>query len=166
MIAIENRDSSTETVTARRDVGRASQVLAVGAVIFAALSPCSHAEASCAPKFHWKKQNWESETCSNCLTQETLSSSEVHSIRDSPKDRIRTCLNLHQLIPSRVHETVDGSELIQFLGAAKACVDVYPNGDVIVIVEKGENDEYYSLKTEDALLVASILKNAGVPTRV
>ncbi len=161
----DDQNSSTETNPVRNDL-ILSTVVALGVGFAAAMSPCSQARTLAESRFQWKRQNWQSETCSNCASQKSVSSSEVLSIPDCPKDTIHAYLNLHKLIPSRVHETEDGSELIQFLGAVNACVDVYPNGDVVVIVEKGDIDEYYSLKVDDAMLVTSILRNAGVRTSV
>ena len=52
--------------------------------------------------------------------------------------------------------------LFQFLGENKACVDVYPSGVVAVILRKGEMDEFRELEMQDARLILSLLKDAGV----
>ena len=79
-----------------------------------------------------------------------------------PKSLIESVFGRYLIKPSRVRSTSDGSELFEFFGSTNACVDVYPNGDVVIIIAKGEIDEYYELKASDFGLIIKILNDAGV----
>lgn len=71
-------------------------------------------------------------------------------------------LKQNGLTPTRKTSTADGSMLMQFLGAGHACVDVYPNGDLIVMIRTGEVDEIHELTWQDSDRIVALLKDAGV----
>ena len=67
------------------------------------------------------------------------------------------------LRPDRISQTSDGSILLQFLRQRTACVDVYPSGDVVVIVRNGETDNIYELACHELKEIAGLLKNGRIP---
>jgi hypothetical protein len=63
---------------------------------------------------------------------------------------------------SRVERTADQSILFQFLGETKACIDLYPNGDLIVVTRQPGRDEIHELRYGDSDRVIKLLQDAGV----
>jgi hypothetical protein len=68
----------------------------------------------------------------------------------------------HGLKVSRVGRTSDRSVLFQFLEKTKACVDLYPNGELIVVVRHSNKDEVHELDYADAAKAIEILRDAGI----
>jgi hypothetical protein len=75
---------------------------------------------------------------------------------------IRQVLLQNGLTPNRESTTSDGSTLFQFIGNSKACVDFYPEGDLIVLLKKDAVDEIHELLFEDSERMIELLKDAGV----
>ena len=63
---------------------------------------------------------------------------------------------------TRLDYTSDQTALFQFLGRTKACVDLYPNGDLIVVIRQKGQDEVHELQYGDANLAIQLLRDAGV----
>jgi hypothetical protein len=66
------------------------------------------------------------------------------------------------MVADRISETGDESLLIQFNSGRPSCVDVYPNGDVIVIVPNGDFTDTYELDVDDVELLLTVLRDAGL----
>lgn len=64
--------------------------------------------------------------------------------------------------PSRVEKTGDQSILFQFLGKTRACIDLYPSGELIVLVRKVNRDEIHELEYADTDRAIKLLQDAGV----
>lgn len=64
--------------------------------------------------------------------------------------------------PSRSDRTTDGSVLFQFLGKMRACVDLYPHGELIVVVRQSSQDEIHELQFEDSEQMIRLLRDAHV----
>jgi hypothetical protein len=83
-----------------------------------------------------------------------------------------TILDVVRLITSRLKSeglhidreslTADGSVLLQFLSDQERCVDIYPNGDIVVVVRNGETDEVYELRLPDLGMIVALLKDGRV----
>jgi hypothetical protein len=74
--------------------------------------------------------------------------------------RVEESLSRAGLAPYKQGITGDGSWLMQFNGEVVACVDVYPSGEIVVLIERGEVDELYELGPDDLDLIASLLNPA------
>lgn len=66
------------------------------------------------------------------------------------------------MTPDRRGLTADGSALFQFLNRSKACIDLYPSGEMAVVIRKSDIDEIHELRFEDAFRMIELLKDAGV----
>ena len=66
------------------------------------------------------------------------------------------------LIPTRVGHTADQSILFQFLGNINACIDLYPSGELIVLIRKINRDEVHELEYTDSDRAIKLLQDAGV----
>jgi hypothetical protein len=64
--------------------------------------------------------------------------------------------------PSRVGRTAEQSILFQFLGKTRACIDLYPTGELIVLVRKTNRDEIHELEYADSDRAIKLLQDAGV----
>jgi hypothetical protein len=64
--------------------------------------------------------------------------------------------------PSRVERTADQSILFQFLGKNRACIDLYPSGELIVLVRKTDRDEIHELEFADSDRAIQLLHDAGI----
>ena len=63
--------------------------------------------------------------------------------------------------PSSSDRTADGSILFQFLGKVRACVDLYPHGEMIVVVRQSSRDEIHELQYEDSDRMIQLLRDAA-----
>ena len=63
---------------------------------------------------------------------------------------------------TRKNLTADDSYLLQFLGMTTACIDIFPNGDVIVVYDKDGVEHLYEVGINDVELVISLFKDARV----
>jgi hypothetical protein len=63
--------------------------------------------------------------------------------------------------PRRVQQTEDGSILIEYGRRGSTCVDVFPNGDVVVIIGRGKVDNVYEFDLTELPKVADLLRDAG-----
>lgn len=69
-------------------------------------------------------------------------------------------LNQLGLHPSRIGKTVDGSSLFQFTEEGrKRIVDVYPTGEIVVIVREGEVDNVFELDGDELPLILELVQN-------
>ena len=70
----------------------------------------------------------------------------------------------HGLAPDRVSTTGDGSRLLQFFRNRdiEAGVDVFPNGDIVVIIRRDRVSRIYETTANDLQTVPLLLMNAGV----
>ena len=64
--------------------------------------------------------------------------------------------------PSSVERTADESILFQFLGKNRACIDLYPSGELIVLVRKTNRDEIHELEFADSDRAIKLLQDAVV----
>lgn len=62
---------------------------------------------------------------------------------------------------SRKGKTADDSILLQYLDGRKSCVDVYPNGDLVVMNRIGIRREIHALTWADLDRVPALVKDAG-----
>ena len=69
-------------------------------------------------------------------------------------------LNENGFAPKVAGRTPDGSTLFQQPGKQNAYVDLYPNGEMIVVVRKPEGDEIHELTFEDTDRMIQILRDA------
>jgi hypothetical protein len=60
-------------------------------------------------------------------------------------DALVATLARHGVTPDRRHQTKDGSILLEFLTGRRACVDIYPTGEMVVIVRKKRRDNVFAL---------------------
>jgi hypothetical protein len=70
----------------------------------------------------------------------------------------------HGLYPDRSSITGDGSRLLQFFKSpnVEGGIDIFPNGDVVVIIRKNDVSTIYETAPNDLENVPLLLKNAGV----
>lgn len=80
----------------------------------------------------------------------------------NPKGFVESLLDANNFKPDRISTTADNSRLFQFNSQRVALVDVYPNGEVIVVVPNGEFDDSYELTVEDSEILVSIMRDAGL----
>jgi hypothetical protein len=66
------------------------------------------------------------------------------------------------LKPSRIERTGDQSILFQFLGETRACVDLYPSGELIVLIRKSGRDEIHELDFSDSDRAIQLLQDASL----
>ena len=92
----------------------------------------------------------------------TAATAKVGFTVDEAADSIQSFLAREGMIVDRIVTTGDGSRLLQFLGSNKACVDVYPAGDVVVLIRKAGVDNIYELALKDVNIAVRLLKDAGV----
>jgi hypothetical protein len=55
-------------------------------------------------------------------------------------------LKTHQIFPSRKAVTIDGSVLLEYLDGRNVSVDIYPNGDLVVMKQEGSHRKIHELK--------------------
>jgi hypothetical protein len=77
---------------------------------------------------------------------------------------LSNALAKYGLHPDRSSITGDGSRLLQFFSepTVEAGVDIFPNGDVVVIIRKNGVTTIYETAPNDFEKVPLLLKNAGV----
>jgi hypothetical protein len=77
---------------------------------------------------------------------------------------LNNALAKYGLHPDRSDITGDGSRLLQFFSnpTVEAGVDIFPNGDVVVIIRKNGVSTIYETAPNDFEKVPLLLKNAGV----
>jgi hypothetical protein len=63
------------------------------------------------------------------------------------------------LSPDRRTVTSDGSVLFEFLSPRVAGVDIYPNGEAIVVVRDGATDHIHELVVSDTEHIVALLKD-------
>ncbi len=73
--------------------------------------------------------------------------------------RMKTLLERHGYVSMRQGRTADGSVLLQYPDGKK--VDVYPSGDLIVLVRRGDRREVTELRWEDLGRVPSLFEDGG-----
>jgi hypothetical protein len=88
-----------------------------------------------------------------------------------PQDAAMPKLNAHLVadylssqgaIPKRMQNTSDGSTLLEYFRWRKsACVDVFPNGEVVVVIGKRKIDNIYEFDLSELPKVAELLRDAG-----
>jgi hypothetical protein len=88
-----------------------------------------------------------------------------------PQDSAMPDLNAHLVanylssqgaIPKRMQNTSDGSTLLEYFRWRKsACVDVFPNGEVVVVIGKRKIDNIYEFDLSELPKVAELLRDAG-----
>ena len=74
-------------------------------------------------------------------------------------EQVLKALEAARLYPDRRSFTTDGSLLIQFLSEPVSGVDVYPNGDAIVIIRDGDVDHVHELTAGDGERIVGLLKH-------
>lgn len=100
--------------------------------------------------------------CSNSFTEEIATTEPKALTHNGAANLVRAMLSEHKIIPDREGITADGSFLFQFLGKSKACVDLYPDGELIVLLKGNDIDEIHELSFNDFQRTVELLKNAGV----
>ncbi|MFT5465998.1 MAG: hypothetical protein ACI8UO_001095 [Verrucomicrobiales bacterium] len=78
--------------------------------------------------------------------------------RDEAVQMTADYLALNGFEPDRSDETADGSTLFQFFGPVEICVDLYSNGDLIVVVDEQEKSSVHELRFEDLPRAVEILR--------
>lgn len=63
------------------------------------------------------------------------------------------------LRPSRESWTSDGSYLIQFLGEQSACVDLYPSGEMVVLIRSEGREDVHDLLLKDTNRMIQLLQD-------
>jgi hypothetical protein len=77
-------------------------------------------------------------------------------------DALRQLLAKNGFNPSRIERTADDSILFQFLGKVRACIDLYPNGELIVVLRQSGRDEIHELQYEDSDRLIHLMRDAAV----
>ncbi|MDB6154769.1 MAG: hypothetical protein JWL90_3222 [Chthoniobacteraceae bacterium] len=113
-----------------------------------------------------QESTFNSETISGSTSRssaaaETAISSSVFTFNNRC-DFIRNSLQRAGFLPDRIGITTDGSYLMQYLSKTHACVDVYPSGEVILIIRKNDVDSVYDMRITELKQIATLLKDAGV----
>src|SRR5260370_41000855 len=77
---------------------------------------------------------------------------------------ITATLAKHQLSPDRTSITGDGSHLLQFFRNAdvEGGVDIFPNGDIVVIIRKAGISTVFEIALTDLQRVPVLLLDAGI----
>ena len=68
-------------------------------------------------------------------------------------------LRLAGLVPDRRSVTADGSILFEFFSPDVAGVDIYPNGEAIVVIREGNVDHVHELLVSDTERIVALLKD-------
>lgn len=102
-----------------------------------------------------RNQNSTPIVCPELMSNSSLFGSSLPASQDgSDNDSITheqvanslmTTLASHGLIADRRHETADKSILLEFLTGTRACVDIYPTGEIVVIVRENGCDNVFEL---------------------
>lgn len=93
-------------------------------------------------------------------------SSTKSAVLESPLQKVEAIVKFHSFAVDRKSETEDGGLLFEFLKEdVRACVEVFPNGDLVIIVNKDGPADLYEFTIDDVGSIPSILKDAGVPRR-
>ena len=77
---------------------------------------------------------------------------------------VTNLLAAHNLHPDRTSVTGDGSHLLQFFKhpTVEAGVDIFPNGDIVVIVRKNGQSRIFEAALSDLPKVPALLVDAGI----
>lgn len=73
-------------------------------------------------------------------------------------EAVKAALEARGLIPDRIGQTVDDSTLMQFR-ALRRCVDVYPTGEVVVIVKEGDASHIFELTGADVAMAVDLVQS-------
>jgi hypothetical protein len=65
----------------------------------------------------------------------------------------------HGLIADRRNKTVDGSILLEFITGRKACVDIYPTGEIVVIVKESGSDNVFEFGIADIDRILELVRD-------
>lgn len=74
-------------------------------------------------------------------------------------DSLQNTLARHGLHADRKHIKSDSSILLEFVSGRKACVDVHPTGEIVVIVREGDVDNVFELGVQDVSLIVELVRD-------
>ncbi len=63
--------------------------------------------------------------------------------------------------PDRHAQTVDGSTVFEYFHRGLASIDIYPNGEIILIISRGEIDDVHEFGLTDLPRITARLRDAG-----
>jgi hypothetical protein len=72
--------------------------------------------------------------------------------------KVKQSLQSNGLNPDRVGLTADNSVLFSFFNP-KRCVDVYPGGEIVVMVRDGDIQNIFELAEEDLPMVIDLIRD-------
>lgn len=87
------------------------------------------------------------------LLDTTATTSSFADIASSMENLLST----KGLVANRKSYTSDGSRLLEFPHLQNSCVDIYPNGTIVVIVQQAGKDHVFELKFTDLAKVPELL---------
>ncbi len=156
----ESLESSSSTLVAHYS-GLAS------AAVLAMLSPCADASSSgLLPSNALSRPVSASSVSTTTLRpEEDLPNnvkSEGYCLPSNPIELVSTVLKHNNLNPDAVSELSGGNVIYEFKGDPGACVEVYPTGEIVVVIKNGELRDLYEFTQADAGLIKGIFRHAGL----
>lgn len=73
---------------------------------------------------------------------------------------VESILREENLIPDRRSITTDNSVVFEFITSRQACVDVYPNGEIVIILRENGVDNIYELDLSNRRRMINLLSHA------
>jgi hypothetical protein len=90
----------------------------------------------------------------------SIASRSLHEVAaEEASEIVLESLRHAGLSPDRRSVTSDGSVLFEFLSFPVAGVDIYPNGEAIVVVRDGQVDSIQEFVVSDTERIVAVLKN-------
>jgi hypothetical protein len=87
-----------------------------------------------------------------------------YCLPSNPVELVATVLKHNKLKADKVSELSGGNVLHEFEGEIGACVEVYPTGEIIVVIKNGDLRDLYEFTEADAGLIKGIFRHAGLCT--
>jgi hypothetical protein len=112
----------------------------------------SFTDSSTSPASEGRSPELESPALSGSANQSLISYEEV-------ANSIHVHLARHGVVCDRRSNTTDGSVLLQYLSGRKACVDVYPTGEIIVIVKQDGINNVFELDVSDLPQILNLVRD-------
>lgn len=154
----------------KSDVATSTGCAFVTSLMFAALSPATEASTQATNSIRPLSSPFSYNVATTRSKKDDEVSDEISStnpvVPESPLQKVEAILNFHSFDVDRKSLTDDGSLLFEFLRAdLSACVEVFPSGNLVIIVQKDGPADLYEFSVDDAGSIPSILKDAGLPRR-
>ena len=131
------------------------------------VAACSVAVATAEPEVFFPQPQWIPAEVSTAKFAFEVSSGSTLTIRDlKPIPAFEAFAKAEGFQPTGWSVTSDDSKLFEFIGKVKVGVDVYPTGEVVVIVRKDVGTDYFEYHISRLDRILEKLNDVGVPRSV